>query len=100
MIDLVKSFHSGMEARVRVDRTLLDEFDVSYGLRQGGMMVPTLFNLYASIVSERWFHRIEGMEDVGTFLLHKFDQKLFCRATRNAQEILQLHKAEFADGVV
>ena len=52
MIDLVKSFHSGMKARVRVDGTLLDDFNVSNGLRQGCVMV--LFNLYASIVSERW----------------------------------------------
>jgi len=79
MIDLEKSFHSSMKARVRVDGTLLDECDVSNGLRQGCMMAPTLFNLYASIVSERW---LEGMECVGTFLL---DQKLFCWATRNAQ---------------
>ena len=31
--DLVKSFHSGMMARVRVDGTLLDNIDVSNGLR-------------------------------------------------------------------
>ena len=76
-----------MKTRVRVDGTLLDEFYVSNGLWQGCTMALTLFNLYASIVSERWFHRIEGMEGVGTFLLHKFDQKLFCRATRNAATV-------------
>ena len=99
MIDLVKSFHSGMRTRVRVDGTLLDDFDVSNGLRQDCTMAPTLFNLNASIVSERWLHRVEGLEGVGTLLLHKLDQKLFHRATRNAQEV-QLYKGEFADDVV
>ena len=62
-------------------------------------MVPTLFNLYASIVSERWLDRVHGMEGVGTLLLHKFDQRLFRRATRDAQEV-RLRKGEFAYDVV
>ena len=99
MIDLVKSFHSGMRATVRVDGTLLNDFDVSNDLRQSCTMAPTLFNFYASIVSERWLHKVEESEGVGTLLLHRFDQKLFRRATRNAQEV-QLYKGEFADDVV
>jgi len=41
-----------MKARIRVDETLFDDFDVSNGLRQGCTMASTLFNLYASIVSD------------------------------------------------
>jgi len=59
-------------------------------------MAPTLFNLYASIVSERWSSRVHRMEGVGTLLLHKFDQS---RATRNTQEV-QLCKGEFVDDAV
>ena len=73
MTDLVKSFHSCMKARVKMDGTLLDYFDVSNGIRQGCTMAPTLFNHYASIVSERWLHRVEGLEGVGMLLMHKLD---------------------------
>ena len=43
--------------------------------------------------------RVHGMEGVGTLPLHKFDQRLFRRATRDAQEV-RLRKGEFAYDVV
>ena len=49
----MKSFHDGTRARIRVDGELLEEFEVTNGLRQGCTIAPTLFNLYASVVSER-----------------------------------------------
>ena len=52
MIDIVKSFHEGMEARVRVGEDLLDELEVRNGLRQGCTMAPTLFILYGCEVIE------------------------------------------------
>ena len=55
-------------------------------------------NLYACVVVERWLERVKDMEDVGTPMTHKFDQKLFHRSTRN--QTTQLHKEEFADDVV
>ena len=32
LVELVKSFHDGMKARVRVDEELLEEFEVTNGL--------------------------------------------------------------------
>ena len=53
LITLIKSFHQGMKARLRVDGDMLEETEVANGLRQGCTMAPTFFNLYACVVAER-----------------------------------------------
>ena len=35
LVEIVKSFHEGMEARVRVGEDMLEEIEVKKGLRQG-----------------------------------------------------------------
>ena len=35
LIDVVKSFHEGMEAKIRLDQKLLEEIEVNNGLRKG-----------------------------------------------------------------
>ena len=62
-------------------------------------MAPTLFNLYACVVVERWLERVKSVEGTGTHTLYKQDQQLFQRSIRNAQEML-LIKGEFSDDVV
>ena len=99
LVEIVKSFHTDMQARVRVDGELLDDIEVNNGLRQGCTMAPTLFNLYACAVAERWMERVREVESAGTQILYKLDQKLFRRSTRKASEVC-LHKGEFADDVV
>ncbi len=79
LIDIVKSFHEGMEARVRVGEYLLDEIEVSKGLSQGCTMEPTLFNLYSCAVVEGWLERVKHIEGAGTLVFCKFDQKSFRR---------------------
>ena len=59
LVELVQSFHDIMEATVRVDGELLEEYEATNGLRQGCMMAPTLFNLYACVVAERWAERVK-----------------------------------------
>ena len=44
MLNVVKSFHEGMHAEVRVGLTVTDRFEVQNGLRQGCTLAPTLFN--------------------------------------------------------
>ena len=85
VVDLVKFFHEDMKARVRVDGELLE---VTNGLRQGCRMAPTLFNLYAGVVVERWLDRIEPLDSVGTLVVSKQDGLLFWRSTRNTQEMM------------
>ena len=61
-------------------------------------MVPTLLNLYACVVGERWLSRVAEMENIGSYLRYKFDQKLFRRYTRNAIEDT-IKECQFADDV-
>ena len=98
LVDVVRSFHTNMMARVRVDGELLEEIGVNNGLRQGCTMAPTLFNWYVCVMAERWLERIQNEEDVGTRVLYKLDQQLFRKNTRNACEVL-VSKGEFADDV-
>ena len=44
LVDIIRSFHSGMKARIRVDGELLEKIEVNNDLRQGCTMAPTLFN--------------------------------------------------------
>ena len=69
-VDIVRSFHSNMVARIRVDGELLEEIGMSNGLRQGCTMAPALFNLYACVVAERWTERVKGSEGMGIWLLY------------------------------
>ena len=52
-MELVQPFHDNMEASMRVDGEVLEEFEVTNGLRQGCTIAPTLSNLYACVVAER-----------------------------------------------
>ena len=57
-------------------------------------MAPTLFNLYASMVVEKWTEAVQGIEEH-----YKLNQQLFRRSTRDASKVTAL-KGEFADNVV
>ena len=47
LLAVIRSFHDGMRARVRMDDgRLSDWFDVGQGLRQGCNLAPLLFNLF------------------------------------------------------
>ena len=98
MIEIIKSFHHNMEASIRVDEELLDRIEVKNGLRQGCTLAPTLFNLYACVVIERWLEKVREVEGVGTKVLYKFDQQLFRRSTRGANHHL-MTECQFADDV-
>ena len=96
IINIIRSFHENMKAQIRTNGKLLKEIAVDNGLRQGCSMAPTLFNLYACLVVERWKERIEGMEGIGIVLKYKLDEKLFRRYTQNASQT-QLTEGQFAD---
>ena len=71
LIGIVRSFHENMKANIRVDDELCDEIEVENGLRQSCTMAPTLFNLYAAVVAERWLERVSGIDGIGTILHYK-----------------------------
>ena len=78
LVDIIRSFHTNMEARIRVDGELLEEIVVNNGLKQGCTMTPTLFNLYAGVVAEE---AVKDVEDVGVELLYKLIQNNLSRIT-------------------
>ena len=85
-----------MKATIRLDSTMLEEISVDNGLRQGCCMAPVLFNLYASLVHERWIERVKDAEGVGVDAVFKLDKKLFRRYTRNGTQ-KHLSEGQFAD---
>ena len=79
LVDIIKSSHTDMQACVRIDgMQLLEEIRVNNDLRQGCTMAPSLFNLYACVVAERWINSVGDEEDVGTRLLYKLDWQQCC----------------------
>ena len=53
MIDIIRQFHDGMRARVRMDDGELSEwFEVAQGLRQECVLSPLLFNIFFAAVIE------------------------------------------------
>ena len=96
IIHLIRSFHEGMRAKVRIEGVTLEEIRVQNGFRQGCCMAPVLFNLYTCLAVERWLERVKDVEGVGMTIQYKLDRKLFRRYTRNASE-RRVTECQFAD---
>ena len=96
LIQFIRSFHSGMQATIRLNNDTLEPIDVNNGLRQGCTMAPVLFNLYSCLVIERWNERVRDLDGVGAYLRYKYDKKLFRRYTKNADEV-EVNECQFAD---
>ena len=55
---LLRNLYSGQEARVRIERGTTDWFQIRIGVRQGCILSPCLFNLYAEYIT-----RNAGLEE-------------------------------------
>ena len=96
IVSLIGSFHQGMTATIQLDGEILKEINVENGLRQGCCMAPVLFNLYTCPLMEQWYARTVESDGIGIALRFKYDEKLFRRYTRNADE-RKLTECLFAD---
>ena len=95
-VNLIRAFHTNMKAKIRLDGELLEDINVENGLRQGCCMAPVLFNLYTTLVIERWQDQMADSEEVGVTVQYKQDKKLFQRYTKNANK-QKISECLFAD---
>ena len=54
MLGVIRSFHEGVYAGVRVGTDVSGKFEVRNCLRQGCTMAPTLFNIYFNAMVTTW----------------------------------------------
>ncbi len=69
MIDIVRPFHEGMEARVRIGEDLLEEIEWSKAGKYHGTHFFSI-SIYTCAVIERWQERVKDVEGVGTCILY------------------------------
>ena len=79
LIDLMSELYSGTESAVRCGGTISDLFPVVTGIRQGCVLVPTLFNTWMD------------------WILGKLSEKASCGASFG---IVKISDLDFADDVV
>ena len=97
MLRLIRSFHEGMKAEVRVGDSLSDSFEVQNGLRQGCTMAPTLFNIYFSAVVTKW---LRSCPEAGVEVLYKTGRRLVGDRTVKARlNVVRVTESQFADDV-
>jgi len=95
MLGIIRSFHEGMYAGVRVGSTVSDRFEVRNGLRQGCTMAPTLFNIYFNAMVASWRDRSVG---AGVTVLFKHGRRLVGdRTAKSRLERVKVTESQFAD---
>ena len=95
MLSVVKSFHEGMHAEVRLGSTTTDRFEVRNGLRQGCTLAPTLFNIYFSAMVANWRDECVG---AGVSVLYKHGKKLVGdRTAKSRLNEVRVTESQFAD---
>ena len=94
MVNIIRSFHEGMQTSVSVNGENTPEFEVRNGLRQGCTIAPsTLFNLYFNAVVSAWRDRCKPF---GVDILYKLGGKLVGERTRRPETTI-LTEFLFAD---
>ena len=100
LVQVIKAFHGGMTAQVRVGGSTTSCFNVNNGLRQRCCMAPVLFNLFFSLVLEKWHQemaRVGGPD--GIAFHYNLNGNLFNRPCSRHQHG-SLSDLEFADDAV
>ena len=100
MVEVVKSLHEGMEARVRVGGKLSDVIEVRNGLRQGCTMSPVLFNLFFTAVMRMWRDECKDIEGFGIGVGYIVDEgrlKVGIKKDTGKEKRTKLTDMQFAD---
>ena len=72
-VDIIRSFHDGMVARVQVQGKTSEPFSVTNGTKQGCVMAPLLFTLVFSAMLNDAFHE----NDLGALIWFRTDGNVF-----------------------
>ena len=98
MLNIIKSFHNGMQASVRVVSSTSvssSSFSVCNGLRQGCTLAPTLFNLYFNAMVSNWRSQCP---QAGVELKYKHGRKLVGdRTAKSRLSTATCTESQFAD---
>ena len=71
LICLLRNLYAGQEATVRTEHGTTDWFQIGKGVRQGCILSPCLFNLYAEYIM-----RNAGLEETLGWKKHKLESRL------------------------
>ena len=72
LLSIVRSFHDGMMGTVQLDDDLSAEFGVKSGVKQGCVIVPTLFGIFFALLLKHAFKSCTG----GVYLFSRSDGHL------------------------
>ena len=50
----------------------MEKIDVANDLREGCTLIPTLFNIYACLVAEKWSAKVSLIDGIGVRVKYKF----------------------------
>ena len=83
-VDIIRSFHEGMVARVQDQGHTAEPFSVTNGTKQGCMMAPLSFTLVLSAMLNDAFHD----NDLGALRRFRTDGNVNLRRLNSKQELL------------
>ena len=92
MIRILTFWYSNQKMMVRWGNIMSESFNVSNGVRQGGILSPYLFNVYMDDLSLRLKKHYAGCKIANNIINHLFyadDLVLLCPSHRGLQELLE-----------
>lgn len=92
VVDLISSLYSGQEDTVRTECGDSEWFTIGQGVRQGSILSPYLFNIYAEYIIGNAFEGYTGTVSIGgrsiTNLRYADDTSLIARTALDLQVLI------------
>ncbi|CAL4076262.1 unnamed protein product [Meganyctiphanes norvegica] len=93
LVRILIFWYTDQKMSIRWGRMMSDSFNVSNGVRQGGILSPYLFNMYMKGLSLRLKKLNAGCKMANLTINHIFfaeDLALLCPSQRGLQELLEI----------